>query len=752
MEFKKALSELEAITGATGKDLDMLKEKAQQMSSQYGTSAVEIVNAMKLVGSAKPELLSNVAALGDMTDAVLVLSKASSLDLSESTKALTQIMNQFGVSADQANKYINVLGAGAKFGSVEIPYLNEAIVKVGGTADSAGLSIEQLTAMMELFGEKGVVAEKAGTGFKKILVELQKDTANYENGIFSLDKAIINNKSIAEDNIALQDKFGEHYFDLAGFLFKNSEKFKELTEKITGTNTAFEQAGIVMNNLSADTDKAGVAWTNLMLSIEDGEGVFSDVARFFVQEWTGLLNDLKLFSRDIKKFFVSIGNESDYFNMRVQSMVDSVGMSFGKLGEAISLASKGDFSKFKTLFSDIKDGLKDFSKDKIDASFLSLKRLKDESVKTPAKPKVEILDEKDKEKSVKDKIKQTKELFDYEAEMTILKSKELNAGKKFTDEQAHKQKILDIQKQNSDELLAQKVLLNNKQITQGQYDNNVKISNQKLKTEIAILDAEFTQQQNKKKADEAIEALDYENQLALLKNEEKNAGIILSDAKYHANKILQIQAQNKLEIDKASELFEKQQINQVEYANAVKLSNQQLKTELAIENAAFAENEKVNKQAADAMDFQNKYDTAILNNQYIYDLERQSLENKRLLEVESAEKTGADIKLINEKYTALNIELKKKERDANLNAASQFAGNIATIFGKNTKVGKAAASAQIAIDTYKGAMAAYSTFAAIPPLGIAAAAAVAVVGAKAIKDVWAVKSGLPGDGGGGGGG
>ena len=68
---------------------------------------------------------------------------------------------------------------------------------------------------------------------------------------------------------------------------------------------------------------------------------------------------------------------------------------------------------------------------------------------------------------------------------------------------------------------------------------------------------------------------------------------------------------------------------------------------------------------------------------------------------------------------------------------------MATIFGESTKLGKAAAAAQVAIDTYKGALAAYSAAASIPvvgqALGIAAAAAVTVKGTKAIKDIYAVK-------------
>ena len=137
------------------------------------------------------------------------------------------------------------------------------------------------------------------------------------------------------------------------------------------------------------------------------------------------------------------------------------------------------------------------------------------------------------------------------------------------------------------------------------------------------------------------------------------------------------------------------------------------------------------------------------------DAEQAFLDEQYARQIANAQKVGADTNTIQQAYAIASKEIEKKKTDANLGLASQFAGNIATIFGKNTKVGKAAASAQIAIDTYKGAMAAFSSMQSIPivgpALGVAAAAAVAVQGAKAIKDVWATKSGLPGDGGGGGG-
>jgi TP901 family phage tail tape measure protein len=291
-DFSSKVSELSAITGASGDDLDFLKEKALDLGAQYGKLGSDVIEAMKLVGSAKPELLKNVEGLAAMTDAVLLLSKASNIDLSQATSSLAMIMNQFGVSANDATKYVNVLAAGSKYGAVEVDYLQESITKVGTVANTAGLSIEQTTAVMELFGEKGIQAEKAGTGFKKILVELQSDAKNYTNGIFDINKAIDNNTNIGNNNMKLQKKFGEHYFDLAQILIQNKDRFQELTGQITNTSVATEQANIQMNNLQGDLNKANSAWDRFVLGLDSGNGILSNSARYLTKSFADLFTQL----------------------------------------------------------------------------------------------------------------------------------------------------------------------------------------------------------------------------------------------------------------------------------------------------------------------------------------------------------------------------------------------------------------------------------------------------------------------------
>lgn len=359
MDFSKAMSQLSAITGATGDDLDYLKEQSKDLAAEYGTSAVEIVNAMKMVGSAKPELLSNVEALSQMTESVLVLSKATGGDLSDTTKSLTTIMNQFGLSADDANKTINVLAAGSKYGAVEVDYLSESIVKVGTIAKSAGISLEQTVSAMELFGEMGVKAEIAGTGFKSILGKLQADTRNYTNGLFDLNKAIDNNQSISNNNLELQKEFGAEFYGLAGILFQNKERFEELTIQVTNTQVAFEQFAIANDNMAGDIGKLSGAWDRFLLSIEDGDGVFARAGRYVIQFFTGLVNDITLLGQDAGGVITFIQESFQILGMQILAVGTTIGESFTALGEMARKAINGDFKGIKDTFTEFKKNVAD---------------------------------------------------------------------------------------------------------------------------------------------------------------------------------------------------------------------------------------------------------------------------------------------------------------------------------------------------------------------------------------------------------
>jgi len=147
--------------------------------------------------------------------------------------------------------------------------------------------------------------------------------------------------------------------------------------------------------------------------------------------------------------------------------------------------------------------------------------------------------------------------------------------------------------------------------------------------------------------------------------------------------------------------------------------------------------------AAKAVD--NEIQLEIIKSLTINEIGNQEVESRKL-------KSKKIVELTQEQIDA-ELELARLVQEGKLDLAQGFAGDIATIFGKESAVGKAAAVAETAINTYRAAQNAFTSLSGIPvvgvPLGIAAAGAALTMGIANVKKILAVKT--PGGGGGGGG-
>lgn len=278
------------------------------------------------------------------------------------------------------------------------------------------------------------------------------------------------------------------------------------------------------------------------------------------------------------------------------------------------------------------------------------------------------------------------------------------------------------------------------------------------KAESENVETEKSVEAKRKAAEDSIKVLDYELNLWKLKRKEANAKIKEDDDTAVINRITELDKEFTISTEKLRISLDNKLIAQSEYNSQLALLEQEKNTEIAIieaeADAKRREEQKARdeKAAADKLAAVEKYEDAIekakesiASENEILELERQQtlLDAEYQAAIENALKIGANTELIDQEYALKRKQIFEATTAANLSNASDFAGNLATIFGESTKLGKAAAAAQVAIDTYKGAMAAYSAAASIPivgqALGIAAAAAVTIKGTKAIKDIYAVK-------------
>lgn len=333
IDFDNSIKDLEAITGASGEQLEFLKNQAIELGKSTTGGAKAVVEAYKLIASAKPELLENAEALDRVTQSAITLSQASGLELNEAAIRLTDAMNQFGLSAENADYAINVLAAGSKFGSAEIPQLTEALLKFGATAKGTNITLEESVALVELLAEKGLKGAEGGTAIRNVLLKISAPDAlpveaqrrlnelgvsfdKLKDGTIPVSERLEALKPLLKDNASLVKVFGVENVNAARNILENTDRINELTTQVTGTNTAFEQASINNGKLSRTIENLGNRWDSFILTLEDGSGIFASLTNVTLKGLIFILDEL----------IATIDTFSTYFNV----LFETVGELFPK--------------------------------------------------------------------------------------------------------------------------------------------------------------------------------------------------------------------------------------------------------------------------------------------------------------------------------------------------------------------------------------------------------------------------------------
>ena len=243
-KLEKSLKNLQAITGVSNKDLEFFSKNAEELGINVKGGAVAVVEAYKLIGSAKPELLENKEALNEVTKAAILLSQASGLELPEAATQLTNALNSFNAPAEDAGKYVNILSAASKLGAKEIPFVAEALSKFGGVAKSAGVSIEDSAAAIEILGAKIPQAETVGTNLRGIFIKMQTEAAKSGREFKGLGGELDLLAPRVNDIGYLTKTFGEQNLLAIQTLIQEKDALDKFSTGITGTSAALEQASI----------------------------------------------------------------------------------------------------------------------------------------------------------------------------------------------------------------------------------------------------------------------------------------------------------------------------------------------------------------------------------------------------------------------------------------------------------------------------------------------------------------------------
>lgn len=301
-DFETHLDGLQSLTGLGDDAMKSIADGAIEMSKGFKSSASEIVDSMKLIGSQAPELLKNQDALMKVTEAANVLSEAAGIEVVDAAKGITTVMNQMGASASEATNIINVLAASSQQGSADVAYLNTAFEKAGTAAKSAGMDYTQLAAAIETIAPKFSSADVAGSTLNSTLLALSVQANDkFKPAVVGMDQALQNLAKAEMDDIQMKNLVGASNITMLKTLIEAKDTFKGFESSLAGTNTAYEQMAINTDNLDGTINGLKSNWEALLLTLGESE-IIQGIIQLFQQVITTLTELINYISATIKEF------------------------------------------------------------------------------------------------------------------------------------------------------------------------------------------------------------------------------------------------------------------------------------------------------------------------------------------------------------------------------------------------------------------------------------------------------------------
>ena len=301
-DLDKNLDGLQSLTGLDDSSMKAMSKAAVDMSKDFKASAGDIVDSMKLIGSQAPVLLKDQEGLKEVTAAANTLAEAGQIGVVDAAKAITTTMNQMNVSASEASGIINTLAAASQQGAADIAYLNTAFEKTGTQAKSAGMSYSDLAAAIETVAPKFSSADVAGSKLEALLLALSvQANDNFKPAVVGMAQALDNLAAAELTDAQMKNMVGASQISMLKALIDGKEQYKDFTQTLKGTNTAYEMMQQNNDNLEGTITKLKSSWDALMISLGQSaliQGIislfqiFMDAVRDCINYISELINEL----------------------------------------------------------------------------------------------------------------------------------------------------------------------------------------------------------------------------------------------------------------------------------------------------------------------------------------------------------------------------------------------------------------------------------------------------------------------------
>ena len=286
--FESAMSEVKAISGASGKDFEKLTETAKEMGASTKFSATESAEALKYMSMAGWDTKQMVSGLAGVMD----LAAASGESLGTVSDIVTDAMTAFGLEAKESTHFADVLAKASSSSNTNVGMMGETFKYVAPIAGAMKYSVEDTAAAIGLMANAGIKGGEAGTALRSVLTRLVKPPKEAAEALDNLGISAKNSdgtmKPLREVLGDLREKFAglddsqkaqyaasiagqEGMSGLLAIVNASEGDFQKLTNAIDNSkDAAKKQADTMNNNLKGAMCELGSAAEAVGIEIYDG--------------------------------------------------------------------------------------------------------------------------------------------------------------------------------------------------------------------------------------------------------------------------------------------------------------------------------------------------------------------------------------------------------------------------------------------------------------------------------------------------
>jgi hypothetical protein len=261
-DFGQANQTLAAILGTTADQTENLQKQQKQLGASTSFTAAQVA-----------ELQTELAKLGftqeqieQSTEGVLMLAKAAGTDLANASAIAGSTLRGFGLEANEMGRVTDVMAKSFSTSALDIEKFKESMKLVAPIAATAGVSLEEATAMLGSLANAGISGSNAGTALRRILSEVAATGKPVKEAFKEMAER---GMDVADAN----DEVGKNAASALLILNKATEGTDALTETYKNAAGSAKQMSEVMDDsVSGALDRLRSAYEGLILDMNDATG------------------------------------------------------------------------------------------------------------------------------------------------------------------------------------------------------------------------------------------------------------------------------------------------------------------------------------------------------------------------------------------------------------------------------------------------------------------------------------------------